>query len=59
MWTGNLRDHSGQVSGYGEKSLSDRFTAFAVITWNLGGADSEFGDLVGTSLTVGIKCFAF
>lgn len=59
MWTANLQDRSSQVIGYGEKSLSSRFTAFAALTRNLGGAETEFGELFRTSLTLGIKYFAF
>ncbi|MDR3669543.1 MAG: hypothetical protein P4L36_01795 [Holophaga sp.] len=58
-WTVNLQDRSSQLLAYGEKSLSARFLAFAALTRNLGGVRAEFGDLFRTSLTLGIKCFAF
>jgi len=55
----SLQDGSCQVLGYGEKSLSGRFTGFCSLTRNLGGARAEFGALVRTSLTLGFKYFAF
>jgi hypothetical protein len=59
MWTADLRDRSSQVTGYGEKNLSARFSAFAALTHNLGGAETEFGCLFRTALTLGFKYFAF
>lgn len=59
QWTGNIQDGSSQVTAYGEKNLSARFTAFGAVTRNLGRAASEFGNLYRTTLTLGIKCFAF
>jgi hypothetical protein len=57
MWTSNLQDRSSQILAYGEKSLSGRFTAFAALTRNLGGAGSDFASLFSVSLTLGVKCF--
>jgi hypothetical protein len=59
MWTANLQDRGSQVLAYGEKSLSARFTAFASLTCDLGGVDTEFGWLSRTALTLGMKCFVF
>jgi hypothetical protein len=59
MGTVNAQDRSSQILAYGEKSLSVRLVAFAALTRNLGGAQAEFGDLFRTSLTLGIKFFAF
>jgi len=59
QWTANVRDRSSQLTGYWEKSLSARFTAFGAVTRNLGGVASEFGNLFRSSLTLGIKYFAF
>jgi hypothetical protein len=58
-WTVNAQDRSSQVLAYGEQSLSARFVGFAALTRNLGGAQAEFGDLFRSSLTLGIKFFAF
>jgi len=58
-WTANLHDRSSQVLAYGEKSLASRFTAFAALTWNLGGARAEFGELVRNSVTLGAKYYVF
>ena len=59
MWTANLHDRSSQASLYVEKNLSPRFSAFLALTRNLGGVETDYGSLIGTSLTLGIKCFAF
>jgi hypothetical protein len=59
QWTANVRDRSSQVTGYWEKSLSARFTAFGTVTRNLGGVASEYGSLYRSSVTLGIKYFAF
>ena len=59
MWTANLHDRSSQVTGYGEKSLSARFSVFAALNQNLGGVDSEYRNLIQTTLTLGVKYFAF
>lgn len=59
MWTANVRDRSSQASLYAEKNLSPRFNAFVALTRNLGGGETDYGNLIRTSLTVGIKCFAF
>ena len=36
-----------------------RLNAFVALTRNLIGAETEFGSLFRSSLTLGIKCFAF
>jgi hypothetical protein len=59
VWTGNLQDRGSQVLAYGELSLATRFTVFAALSRNLGGARTEAGCLFGTSLTLGVKCFVF
>lgn len=59
MWTANLHDRSNQASLYAEKNLSPRFSAFIALTRNLGAAETDYGSLIRTSLTLGIKCFAF
>jgi hypothetical protein len=59
LWTANVHDRSSQITAYGEKNLSNRFSAFAAFTKNLGRSDSEFGNLIQTSLTLGVKFFAF
>lgn len=59
MWTENLHDRSSQASLYAEKNLSPRFSAFLALTRNLGGVETDYGSLIRTSLTLGIKCFAF
>ena len=59
MWTANVHDRSSQASLYAEKNLSPRFNAFVALTRNLGGGETDYGNLIRTSLTVGIKCFAF
>ena len=59
MWTANARDWSSQVLAYGEKNLASRCTVFAALTRNLGGAHAEFAALVRTSLTLGVKYYAF
>lgn len=59
MWTTNLHDRSSQASLYAEKNLSPRVSAFIALTRNLGGVETDYGSLIRTSLTLGIKCFAF
>ncbi len=59
MWTANVQDRSSQASLYAEKNLSPRFNAFVALTRNLGGVETDYGSLIRTSLTLGIKCFAF
>jgi hypothetical protein len=58
-WTHNLQDRGSQVLAYGEYSLATRFTAFASLSRNLGGARTEAACLFSSSLTLGIKCFVF
>jgi hypothetical protein len=58
-WTGNLDDHSGQFTLYGELNVAERLTVFAVLTANHGTRRSDFASLSGGAATVGAKLFVF
>ena len=53
----NLRDHSGQVPFYFEKSFVPKLSGFVSVTTNTGGVKSDFGALMDSSLTLGLKWF--
>lgn len=58
-WIANLSDGGQQLSAYYERNLAARWSVFASATANLGPADSEARRLIGNSLTMGFKFFAF
>jgi hypothetical protein len=55
MWTRNLIDHSDELAGYGEASLSARISGYALAVLPLGNARQEFSGLFKRSLTFGVK----
>jgi hypothetical protein len=55
MWTRNLIDHSDELAGYGEASLSARISGYALAVLPLGNARQEFSGLLKRSLTFGVK----
>lgn len=54
-----LADHSGQLLLYGEKNFWRQLSGFAVLSRTVGGVQTEFGSLVHSRLTVGVKLFVF
>ncbi|WP_198970895.1 hypothetical protein [Xylophilus sp. ASV27] len=58
-WSQNLGDHSGQALAYAEKSFVPRLSGFVSLALNRGGAQSEYGALWRSSLTLGVKWFVF
>lgn len=58
-WTQNLTDRSAQAMAYVEKNLIPQLSGFVAITTNIGSRNSEFGMLWRSSVTAGIKWFAF
>lgn len=59
LLTGNVHDRSSQATFYVEKNISRRVSVFAVATLNTGAGDSEFGALLRSIGTLGIKLFVF
>ncbi|MCS6763670.1 MAG: hypothetical protein MO853_06475 [Candidatus Protistobacter heckmanni] len=53
------RPPGGQALLYVEKNFVPRLTGFLALTRTFGGAATEYGALVCTLLTVGVKFFAF
>jgi hypothetical protein len=58
-WTQNLNDHSGQLQLFFEKPLVPTLSGFIAVTANKGHVDTEFGSLLGGSITLGLKWFGF
>jgi hypothetical protein len=56
-----LNANDGSVSSlfYGEKALTPKLSGFFALTKNFGGKRSEYGSLIDTQLSIGIKWFAF
>lgn len=54
-----LADHSGQLLLYGEKNFWRQLSGFVVLSRTVGGVQTEFGSLVRSRLTVGVKLFVF
>lgn len=54
-----LADRSGQVLLYGEKNFWRQLSGFVVLSRTVGGAQTEFGSLVRSRLTLGVKLFMF
>ncbi|MBA3006106.1 MAG: hypothetical protein KJ900_17710 [Proteobacteria bacterium] len=59
MSAGNVHDYSSQTSLYVEKNISPRISLFALVTVNAGHADSEYGALLSSMVTMGAKFFVF
>jgi len=55
MYTRNLSDRGSELAAYGERVLSNRFTAFAMASVPLGNAHQEFSTLFENSVTLGLK----
>jgi len=55
MYTRNLGDDSSEFSAYGERVLSNRFTAFLMAAVPLGNVQQEFSTLFNSSVTLGLK----
>ena len=55
MYTRNLSDGGSELAAYGERVLSNRFTAFAMAAVPLGNARQEFSTLFENSVTLGLK----
>jgi len=56
-WTGNLDDHSGQISLYGEYNVAERVTLFGALTVDHGPRRAEFASVLHGALTLGAKLF--
>ena len=54
-----LADRSGQVLLYGEKNFWRQLSGFVVLSRTVGGVQTEFGSLVRSRLTLGVKLFVF
>lgn len=52
-----LADRSGQVLAYAEKNFWPKVSGFVVLSRSSGGPATEFGSLVRTRLTLGLKLF--
>lgn len=57
--TSSLDDGSVNVGGYYEKSINKYLTGFVHASHGFGGAAQEFGGLVRSTFTLGVKWFAF
>jgi hypothetical protein len=55
MLTHNLTDSGNALTGYGEKTLTTRLSAFAIGVWNNGNARQEFSSLMSRNITLGLK----
>jgi len=55
MYTRNLSDRGSELAAYGERVLSNRFTAFVMAAVPLGNAQQEFSTLFNSSVTLGLK----
>lgn len=55
MLTHSLTDGGDELSGYGEMSVSERVSAYALGVYNAGLARQEFSSLSRNSVTVGLK----
>ncbi|MDR0673177.1 MAG: hypothetical protein LBF93_05885 [Zoogloeaceae bacterium] len=55
----NANDGSGATLLYGEKSLTPKVSGFIALTKHFGGKRTEYGALIDTQLSAGIKWFAF
>ncbi|WP_062790860.1 hypothetical protein [Aquitalea pelogenes] len=57
--TRNLDDHSVNIAAYYEKSLNRYLSGFVHASRSLGGSTQEFGWLLRSSFTLGLKWFVF
>ncbi len=55
MMTHSITDGSNELSGYGEITVNNRLSAFAIGTVHVGNARQEFSALTESSLTLGLK----
>ncbi|MEQ1527213.1 MAG: hypothetical protein ABL911_10785 [Gallionella sp.] len=55
MLTHNLTDGGNVLTGYGEKTLTTRISAFALGVWNNGNARQEFSSVMSRNVTAGLK----
>ncbi|NOU00487.1 MAG: hypothetical protein HOO95_02770 [Gallionella sp.] len=55
MLTHSLTDGGKALTGYYEKNLTTRISAFALGVWNSGNARQEFSSLMSRNATVGLK----
>ncbi len=55
MLTHGMTDSSNTLSGYGEKTLTTRLSAFALGVWNTGNARQELSSLFTRNITLGLK----
>lgn len=55
--TVNLQDRSRQLLLYGEHSLHPRIALFGSLLWSSGGRSTEFGAVVRSTATLGLKIF--
>jgi hypothetical protein len=58
-WTANLGDASGQALLYAEKNFAPRVSGFVAFTQTAGNAQTDYGALTRTRLTLGVKLFVF
>lgn len=59
MWTSNVLDHSSQLNVYVEKNVSPHISVFGAAIWNTSRADTEYGALQHSVVTLGAKLFVF
>ena len=57
-WTQNLSDRSAQALVYVEKNFVPKLSGFIALTRNWGGANTDFGNLWRSRVTLGVKWFA-
>ncbi len=59
VWTQYLGDHSGQAMVCLERNFVPKLSGFCAISINRGSVRTEYGALMGSVLTLGVKAFVF
>ncbi len=58
-WSQSLTDRSGRALLYAEKSFTSKLSGFVALSLTKGGAQSDFGAFIKSTVTFGIKYFVF
>jgi hypothetical protein len=58
-WSQNLSDRSAQAMVYVEKNFAPKLSGFVVASRAVGGVQTDYGQLVRSRITVGLKWFVF
>jgi hypothetical protein len=58
-WSQNLSDRSAQAMAYVEKNFAPKLSGFVVASRTVGGVQTDYGQLVRSRITVGLKWFVF